>query len=74
MGAMVKLGHHALRPENMSCYISVVFGTLLIQEKRSFDRLMSSYVQAIGETRTSKKSKPEILTFVIEFEVNGNWE
>jgi len=69
MGAMVRLGHHALKPENTSCYIGVIFGTVLIQEKRSFDRLMNTYVQAIGETRPHRKAKLGILAFVAEFEV-----
>ncbi len=65
----MRLGHHALKPENTSCYIGVIFGTVLIQEKRSFDRLMNTYVQAIGETRLHRKAKPGILAFVSEFEV-----
>lgn len=69
MGAMVRLGQHALKPENTSTYIGLIFGSVLIKEKRSFDRLMDSYIQFINDNRLPRKVKPGILAFVIEFEV-----
>ena len=69
MGAMVRLGSHALKPENTSTYIGMVFGTVLVQEKRSFDRLMNSYIQIINDNRLPRKAKPGILAFVTDFEV-----
>lgn len=68
MGAMVRLGSHALKAENTSTYIGMIFGTVLVQEKRSFDRLMNSYVQAINDSRLPRKAKPGILAFVTDFE------
>lgn len=68
MGAMVRLGNHALKAENTSTYIGMIFGTVLVQEKRSFDRLMNSYVQAINDSRLPRKAKPGILAFVTDFE------
>ncbi|CAL8084689.1 unnamed protein product [Orchesella dallaii] len=68
MGAMVRLGNHALKAENTSTYIGMIFGSVLVQEKRSFDRLMNSYVQAINDSRLPRKAKPGILAFVTDFE------
>jgi len=70
MGAMVRLGFHALKPENTSSFIGMVYGSVLVQEKRSFDRLMNSYVQAINDSRLPRKVKPGILAFVTDFEVH----
>lgn len=68
LGAMVRLGSHALKAENTSTYIGMIFGSVLVQEKRSFDRLMNSYVQAINDSRLPRKAKPGILAFVTDFE------
>lgn len=70
MGAMVRLGNHALKSENTSTYIGMIYGSVLVQEKRSFDRLMNSYVQAINDSRLPRKTKPGILPFITEFEVS----
>lgn len=32
MGAMVRLGFHALKPENTSSFIGMVYGSVLVQE------------------------------------------
>lgn len=69
MGAMVRLGHHTLKPENSTTFIGIIFGSVLIQEKRSFDRLMNSYVHVIDDSRLPRKSKAGILAFVTDFEV-----
>lgn len=70
MGAMVRLGSHALKVENTSTFIGMVYGSVLVQEKRTFDRLMNSYVQAINDSRLPRKSKPGILAFITDFEVS----
>jgi hypothetical protein len=72
MGAMVRLGSHALKSENTLTFIGMIYGTILVQEKRSFDRLMNSYVQAINDSRLPRKIKPGILPFISEFEVYNN--
>lgn len=70
MGAMVRLGNHALKAENTSTFIGMIFGSVLVQEKRNFDRLMNSYVQVINDSRLPRKAKSGILVFVTDFEVS----
>ena len=67
---LVRLSQHVLSATDTGSFLSVTFGSALVQVKRAFDRFFQTHLRSIEESRPSKKSKCEILPFVSNFEVN----
>jgi len=65
---LVRLSQHVLSATDTGSFLSVTFGSALVQVKRAFDRFFQTHLRSIEESRPSKKSKCEILPFVSNFE------
>ncbi|KAA0187594.1 hypothetical protein HAZT_HAZT005624 [Hyalella azteca] len=63
----VRLSGHVLRAEDTGSFLSLTFGSALVQSKRNFDRFMQSQLTSIVECKVTKK-KCGILPFVTNFE------
>lgn len=65
---LVRLSQHVLSATDTGSFLSVTFGSALVQVKRAFDRFFQTQLRSIEESKPSKKSKCEILPFVSNFE------
>lgn len=63
----VRLSGHVLRAEDTGSFLSLTFGSALVQSKRNFDRFMQSQLTSIVDCKVTKK-KCAILPFVNNFE------
>ncbi|KAK2727532.1 exocyst complex component 1-like isoform X1 [Artemia franciscana] len=70
--ALVRLTQHVLSAQDTGSFLSVTFGTVLIQIKRAFDRFMLAQIQSIQEAKPPKRSKCGILAVVSNFEDFAN--
>ena len=65
----VRLSGHVLSAQDTGSFLSLTFGSALVQSKRNFDRFMQAQLNSIAECRVTKK-KCGILPFVTNFEVS----
>ena len=68
---LVRLSQHVLSATDTGSFLSVTFGSALVQVKRAFDRFFHTQLRSIEESKPSRKSKCEILPFVSNFEVSS---
>jgi hypothetical protein len=68
MRALVQLSKHVLSTQNTGSFLTISFGTVLVQVKRNFDKFMQLQQKSIEESRAPKRQKCGILTFVSNFE------
>ena len=71
---LVRLSQHVLSATDTGSFLSVTFGSSLVQVKRAFDRFFQTQLRSIEEAKQPRKSKCGILPFVSNFEVsNGTY-
>ncbi|XP_064489589.1 exocyst complex component 1-like [Ornithodoros turicata] len=68
MHLLVRLNQHVMSAQDTGSFLSMTFGSMVIQAKRNFDRYMSEKVHSIEEAKAPKKSKCGILAFITQFE------
>lgn len=68
MHLLVRLNHHVMSAQDTGSFLSMTFGSMVIQAKRNFDRFMTEKVRSIDEAKAPKKSKCGILAFITQFE------
>jgi hypothetical protein len=66
---LVRLSQHVLSATDTGSFLSVTFGSSLVQVKRAFDRFFQTQLRSIEEAKQPRKSKCGILPFVSNFEV-----
>ncbi|KAL7644538.1 UNVERIFIED_CONTAM: hypothetical protein RMT77_004074 [Armadillidium vulgare] len=64
----VRLSEHVLSAEDTGSFLSITFGSCLIQAKRNYDNFMGLQINSIKECRVTKK-KCGIIPFVTNFEL-----
>ncbi|CAL1546244.1 unnamed protein product, partial [Lymnaea stagnalis] len=72
MNMLVRMSQHVINSQDMGSYLGKTYGNCLIKVKRNFDRYVDSMMQAIKETKVSKKSRCGIISFVHNFEEFSN--
>uniref|UniRef100_A0A1B6CD43 Exocyst complex component Sec3 PIP2-binding N-terminal domain-containing protein n=1 Tax=Clastoptera arizonana TaxID=38151 RepID=A0A1B6CD43_9HEMI len=68
MYALVRLSQHVMSAQDTGSFLSMTFGSILVQVKRSYDRYMQTQCKSIEDTKVNRKSKCGILPFVANFE------
>ncbi|EEC10565.1 exocyst complex component sec3, putative, partial [Ixodes scapularis] len=68
MHLLVRLNQHVMSAQDTGSFLSMAFGTVVVQAKRNFDRFMADKVRSIEEAKAPKKSKCGILPFISQFE------
>lgn len=74
MYALVRLSQHVMSAQDTGSFLSMTFGSVLVQVKRSYDRYMQAQYKSIQDAKVNRKSKCGILPFVANFEVNFSVE
>ncbi|KAK3751247.1 hypothetical protein RRG08_024002 [Elysia crispata] len=72
MYMLVRMSQHVINNQDMSSYLSKTFGNCLIKVKRNFDKYIETMMQAVKETKVSKKTRCGIISFVHNFEDFAN--
>lgn len=70
MSALKRLSEHVMTAQDTGSFLSLTFGTILVQVKRNFDKYMLAQEKSITDSRLPKKSKCGIVPFVANFEVS----
>ena len=65
----MRLSQHVLSATDTGSFLSVTFGSSLVQVKRAFDRFFMTQLRSIEDSKQPKKSKCGILPFISNFEV-----
>ncbi|CAG5118242.1 unnamed protein product [Candidula unifasciata] len=68
MYMLVRMSQHVINNQDMGSFLGKTFGNCLIKVKRNFDKFIDAMMQTIRETKTSKKSRCGIISFVHSFE------
>lgn len=68
MYALVRLSQHVMSAQDTGSFLSMTFGSVLVQVKRSYDRYMQAQYKSIQDAKVNRKSKCGILPFVANFE------
>lgn len=68
MYMLVRMSQHVINNQDMGSYLGKTFGNCLIKVKRNFDKYIETMMQAIKETKVSKKTRCGIISFVHNFE------
>jgi len=69
MSALKRLSEHVMSAQDTGSFLSLTFGSILVQVKRNFDKYMQAQEKSIVDSRVPRKSKCGILSFVANFEV-----
>ncbi|KAG8324045.1 Exocyst complex component 1 [Homalodisca vitripennis] len=69
MYALVRFSQHVMSAQDTGSFLSMTFGSVLVQVKRNYDRYMQAQLRSIHESKVNRKSKCGILPFVANFEV-----
>lgn len=69
MYLLVRLTHHVLEFEDKSSFLAKIYGNVLINVKRNFDRFMNSQLNEIEQAKITKKPKCGIFPFLKRFQV-----
>ncbi|RUS86833.1 hypothetical protein EGW08_005429 [Elysia chlorotica] len=68
MYMLVRMSQHVINNQDMGSYLGKTFGNCLIKVKRNFDKYIETMMQAVKETKVSKKTRCGIISFVHNFE------
>ncbi|KAH6923801.1 hypothetical protein HPB50_007267 [Hyalomma asiaticum] len=68
MHLLVRLNQHVMSAQDTGSFLSMAFGTVVVQAKRNFDRYMADKVRAVEEAKAPKRSKCGLLPFLNHFE------
>lgn len=68
MHLLVRLNQHVMSAQDTGSFLSMAFGTVVVQAKRNFDRYMADKVRAVEEAKAPKRSKCGLLPFLASFE------
>ncbi|GFS06267.1 exocyst complex component 1 [Elysia marginata] len=68
MYMLVRMSQHVINNQDMGSYLGKTFGNCLIKVKRNFDKYIDTMMQAVRETKVSKKTRCGIISFVHNFE------
>nr|XP_018898430.1 PREDICTED: exocyst complex component 1 isoform X2 [Bemisia tabaci] len=68
MYGLVRLSQHVMSAQDTGSFLSMTFGTILVQVKRNYDRYMQTQLNSIQDCRPVRKGKCGILPFVYNFE------
>ena len=66
---LVRLSQHVLSAADTGSFLSVAFGSSLVQMKRAFDRFFQTQLRSIEDAKQPRRSKCGVLPFVANFEV-----
>ncbi|XP_046670906.1 exocyst complex component 1 isoform X2 [Homalodisca vitripennis] len=72
MYALVRFSQHVMSAQDTGSFLSMTFGSVLVQVKRNYDRYMQAQLRSIHESKVNRKSKCGILPFVANFEEFAN--
>nr|CAG4643786.1 EOG090X02H9 [Lepidurus arcticus] len=64
---LVRLGQHVMSAQDTGSFLSMAFGSALVQVKRTFDRFMQAQLKSIQESKPPRKNRCGILSFVANF-------
>ena len=70
MVLLVALSEHVLKAQDTGSFLSVTFGSALIQAKRSLDKFMQAQLKSLDDFKPKNAKKLGILPFIRNFEVN----
>ncbi|CAG0912887.1 unnamed protein product [Notodromas monacha] len=68
MVLLVGLSEHVLKAQDTGSFLSVTFGSALIQAKRSLDKFMQAQLRSLAEFKPKNARKLGILPFIRNFE------
>lgn len=69
MYLLVRLTHHVLEFEDKSSFLAKIYGNVLINVKRNFDKFMNSQLNEIEQAKITKKPKCGVFPFLKRFQV-----
>lgn len=67
MYTLVRLSQHVMSAQDTGSFLSMTFGSALVQAKRAFDKFMQMQQQSIFDTKVNRKNKCGILPYVQHF-------
>jgi hypothetical protein len=71
MVLLVALSEHVLKAQDTGSFLSVTFGSALIQAKRSLDKFMQAQLKSLDDFKPKNAKKLGILPFIRNFEVSN---